>query len=834
MLHFVGNSVDEGPGMWIHPRAIRGATLCVLWLLSVSARVAGAAGSAGTSSPLSRFLSPLEPWIEPVLALWRDAVVRSPELARFDRFATSPLGIGVLVGLAVALWVGLVTIRLVRGTGQLNLRLAFPDEVEGEFEVALHRKSTRRPGNRAGAAPRVATRKRRRTSRSGVRRETQFEGLAPGRWFVTIDGTLTAPDSVALLATISEEIEVRVTARSCERVDFALPAVEAPVELRIQWDRQPARDVGMGVARTRLPLGRHTFLVGAGDRVVEHELPIADYEPKFVAIDVAGAAGLVFKGCPPAVSSYLQGDLGNAARALERDGQSDVAHLLFAQLHQELGQTERAAEQLENAGRTREAAELRRSISDFGRAGTLYENAGELRCAAEMYDAAESWAEAARIYAILEDWPNAARCFECAGEIERLIEALEAQGELFRAAALASERDDRALSIRLLQKIAPGHPDHGRACELLALAFEQEGHLDLAARQLELRLESLAPGETASQLELHLAELLAETDEWARALSVLEALRNHDPTYPNVASRIETLRKKLSAPLPQDTATAFTPPPGATAFVAEERYEILQEIGRGGMGLVYKARDRRLGRDVALKRMPESLREHSGAVSLFLGEAQAAARMNHPNIVTLYDADQKQGHFFITMELLEGLPLNTILKQHGRFGPRDTARLGLQICAGLHYAHAQGIVHRDIKTANLFITREKVLKIMDFGLAKIMEAVRDKGATVIAGTPFYMAPEQSAGCVVDGRTDLYALGVTLFELSTGKLPFAEGDVAEQHRNAPPPDPTSICSGYPSSLAQLIQHLMAKSPEDRPANALAVAEILKPIIENSSS
>lgn len=572
------------------------------------------------------------------------------------------------------------------------------------------------------------------------------------------------------------------------------------------------------------------MLIGAGDRVIEQPVRITDFEPRIVPIDLATTEGLVFKGCPPAVTPFLQGDLGDAARALERDGQSDIASLLLARLHQDQGQTERAAEQLENAGRSQEAAELRRSISDFDRAALLFEDAGDLRHAAEMYDAAQSWAEAARAYVALEEWPDAARCFELAGDQDSLIGALEAQGELFRAAALASELDDRARAIRLLQQVSPKHSEYGRAAELLALAFEQEGHLDLAANQLERRIEALSPGESPTQLELHLAELLDETGDYSRALAVLEKLRDREPTYPDVASRIEGLRKKLSGPSQVNVVTAgFAPPAGATAFVAEERYEILEEIGRGGMGLVYKARDRRLGRIVALKRMPENLRDHPGAVSLFLGEAQAAARMNHPNIVTLYDADQENGHFFITMELLEGLPLNTILKQRGRFGPRDTARLGIQICAGLQYAHDQGIVHRDIKTANLFITRERSLKIMDFGLAKILEAVRDKGATLIAGTPFYMAPEQASGNVTDGRTDLYALGITLFELSTGQLPFSEGDVAEQHRNAPPPDLIPLVEDCPPALAGLIATLMAKSPEQRPESARIVAEQLTEIL-----
>jgi tRNA A-37 threonylcarbamoyl transferase component Bud32 len=449
-----------------------------------------------------------------------------------------------------------------------------------------------------------------------------------------------------------------------------------------------------------------------------------------------------------------------------------------------------------------------------------------------MYAAAGRWTDAGRVYGSLENWEKAAQAFEQAGDEKALIDVLEAKGELLRAAALAAERDDRARSIRLLQQVGPQDPDHGRASELLVFAFEQEGHLDLATQQLERRLALLAEGESAPELEFHLAELLEELGDLAKALGVLQNLRDRHPTHPGLAAGIEGLRKKLAEARLSSQAAPFVAPPGATAFVAEARYEIVEEIGRGGMGRVYKARDRRLGREVALKRLPENLRNHPAAVSLFLGEAQAAARMNHPNIVTVYDADQEAGHFFITMELLEGLPLNAILKQRAPFGPRDTARLGLQACAGLAYAHEQGIVHRDIKTANLFITRNKVLKIMDFGLAKMVEAVRDEGSTLIAGTPFYMAPEQAEGRVVDGRTDLYSLGITLFEISTGRPPFVEGDVAAQHRSAPPPDPRTIVPDYPLALSGLIHRMLAKRPEDRPASASEVARVLSDFLDAS--
>ncbi len=810
-----------------------GATLSLAGLARADEAVRGVptgTGRVGLEALMAQLFEP-----------YHDLLARSEWLRRLETFTTSTEG---LVALACAGLVLLLVARLARRfrqTGDLTLQLEFPDAIEGEFEIALGRRSTKRG---RGHTPR----REGRHVRAGVQRETQFDRVAAGAWFLSIDGELRAPRSKAVLAKIHEELEVQIEVHRSTPVSHRLPGVEAPIEFRIHWDRQPARDFGLcvngrpqtlryaaqGQLRTTLALGGHTLVVGAGDRVVERTVRIESYEPKVVHMDLASPEGLVFKGCPPAVNAFLQGDLGAAARALDRDGQAAVGSLLLARLHQEQGQSERAAEQLENAARWRESAEIRRTLGHHDRAAWLFERAGQIADAAACYAAGEDFAKAARAYAAVEAWSDAALCCERAGDSRGQIDALEAAGDLFRAAALASEIDERARAIRLLQQIGPQDPDFGRASELLALAFEQEGHHDLAARQLERRLELLAPGESVPGLELHLAELLEETHEYARALEVLQTLRERDPTHANVASRIETLRKKLSAPLRTAAFDAATMPPGATAFVAAERYEVLEEIGRGGMGRVYRARDRRLGRIVALKRMPENLRDHPAAVQLFLGEAQAAARMNHPNIVLLYDADQERGAFFITMEYLEGLPLSSILKQRGRLGPRDTARLGIQVCAGLQYAHDQGIVHRDIKTANLFLTRDRTLKIMDFGLAKILEAVRDGGSTIIAGTPYYMAPEQSAGNVSDGRTDLYGLGITLFELSTGRVPFHEGDVAAQHRGGLRPDPSEGILDYPPALARLILQLLAPTPEARPESAAAVGHALARILEGSAT
>jgi tRNA A-37 threonylcarbamoyl transferase component Bud32/lipopolysaccharide biosynthesis regulator YciM len=571
-------------------------------------------------------------------------------------------------------------------------------------------------------------------------------------------------------------------------------------------------------------MGSHTVVVGSGDRVAEADVEVQSFQPTAVDIDLAGAECLVFKGCPPAVQPYLQGDLSGAARALERDGHDSVAHLLLARLHQEQGQTERAAEQLESAGHNLEAAKLRESISDFKRAAELFENAGNVTQAAETYRSAGDLRKAGELFQSVDDLVQAAKCFEQAGDGASLAVVLEAQGRFLEAARVAREGGDRARSIRLLQQVGRSDASYPEASMQLVEAFELEGHADLAAHKLEEYAQAMGAGGRTPELTSRLADLYAKGDEPQRALEVLEELREREPTHPHIASRIESLRKILSTRRLEEDVAASTD----TTMVAEQRYEIIEEIGRGGMGLIFKARDRRLNRVVALKRLPENLREHPKALKLFLNEAQAAARLNHPNIVTVYDTDQEDGTFFITMELLEGLPLNAILTNRGRLGPRDTARLGIQIAKGLQYAHARQVIHRDIKTANLFLTRDKVVKIMDFGLAKMMEEVR-RGSTVIGGTPSYMAPEQATGDNVGHPADIYSLGITFYELLTGRVPFTQGDVAYHHRHTEPPDPRSLVDGLPDAMALLVLEMIRKDPAERCASVAEVERRLEQLI-----
>jgi serine/threonine protein kinase len=201
--------------------------------------------------------------------------------------------------------------------------------------------------------------------------------------------------------------------------------------------------------------------------------------------------------------------------------------------------------------------------------------------------------------------------------------------------------------------------------------------------------------------------------------------------------------------------------------------------------------------------------------------------------VTLFDAGEENGTYFITMELLEGFPLNQLLSKRGRLSVTGTARIGIQVAAGLQYACEQRIVHRDIKSGNLFFTTDRTIKIMDFGLAKTIEEVR-KSSTMIGGTPNFMAPEQAAGGEVDHRADLCAFGVTLYQLVTGTVPFEDGDLAYHHRHTAPPDPRSRVDSIPASLSQLILQMLAKSPDDRPVDPAEVGRTLQAILDGCTT
>src|SRR5438067_8730157 len=216
-------------------------------------------------------------------------------------------------------------------------------------------------------------------------------------------------------------------------------------------------------------------------------------------------------------------------------------------------------------------------------------------------------------------------------------------------------------------------------------------------------------------------------------------------------------------------------------------YEIQSPLGAGGMGEVYRARDTRLGRDVAIKILPESFARESDRLHRFEQEARAVAALNHPNILAIFDTGQNDGSPFLVSELLEGETLRTVLDR-GAMAPRKTIDYGVQIAQGLAAAHEKGIVHRDVKPENIFVTRDARIKILDFGLAKQAQmAAAADGATLtsshtaaglVLGTAGYMSPEQVRGEPADARSDIFAFGAVLYEILCGNRAFHRDTGAE--------------------------------------------------------
>jgi tetratricopeptide (TPR) repeat protein len=763
----------------------------------------------------------------------------SPLLVEFRRALLAALGV---------LFTGLITLRLLRGKGDLSVSIEYPSELRGTFSVRVARSRAKAMAqNRKAeriATPEAAQRAKRgagsgsRTERTLVSRETHFSDLVAGRWWVIVDGFLQSEENDEVLTTHLEEREISVRRGGTVRLVLDFRPKSCPIDVKVLWDRKPVSEAIVslrahpgsqryargGPVRIGASLGSHTIVVGSADRVAEHPIEVTSFQAQSHTVDLTGRENVLFTGCPPAVEPYLNGDIAGAARALEREGQAQVANLIFARLHLDRDQKDIAARHFEAAGQPLEAAELERTLENYSHAATLFEAAGENAQAAAMYRSAGDFSNAGAAYERAARLDSAIECYREGGDIDNWIGSLERMGAAFEAGEVSIENDDWGRAIRSLQLVPIDDPDYANASNLLVEAYLREGHLDLAAAKIDEIIQNVGPETVPLETCDGLADRLEEAGEYERALEMLEIVRNRDATYPNLATRIECLRKRLS-----NGSSGGTAPATATgdAFGSGFRYEILEEIGRGGMGVVFKARDQRLGRIVALKRLPDNLRNHPKAIKLFLREARAAAALNHPNIVTLFDADQEGDTFYITMELLEGSPLQSILHKRGRLAPRDVARLGIQVANGLEYANEQRIVHRDIKTGNLFFTKRKRVKIMDFGLAKMLEEVR-RASTVIGGTPYYMAPEQAVGGNVDHRADIYAFGVTLYELLTGKVPFSDGDVTYHHRHTPPVDPRVHCEEVPDAMAALVLHMLAKDPDDRCGSAARVGERLQEI------
>lgn len=265
----------------------------------------------------------------------------------------------------------------------------------------------------------------------------------------------------------------------------------------------------------------------------------------------------------------------------------------------------------------------------------------------------------------------------------------------------------------------------------------------------------------------------------------------------------------------------------------QDRYEILEKIGSGGMSEVYKAKCHKLNRLVAIKVLKSEFTSDATFVSKFKMEAQAAAGLSHPNIVNIYDVVDEGDIHFIVMELVEGITLKSYITKKGHLDVKEAIGIAIQVASGIEAAHEQHIIHRDIKPQNMLISMDGKVKVADFGIARAVSSQTMNAATVV-GSVHYISPEQARGGYSDERSDLYSLGITMFEMVTGHVPF-EGDntvtVALAHLENPMPDPRTLNPDVSPSLARIILKCTEKRPERRYPNAAAVISDLRRALLN---
>jgi tetratricopeptide (TPR) repeat protein len=538
----------------------------------------------------------------------------------------------------------------------------------------------------------------------------------------------------------------------------------------------------------------------------------------------------------------IGGFVQEAAQAFRDSGE----HQRAADLYVGIKEYDKAAEVLREGGDVRqgdlligekyareerftEAAYYYEQAQEFNQAGEMYERAGDLKRAGEMFFKGGDLSKSSEIFLALGDKPmaaqalekgrrfqEAARLYQELKECDKAIPLLEKESLFLEAANLREQQGKVDESILLLQKVDSKSEDYSEASLALARLFTDKGMFGPAREKYQRALARRPVNAETIEHYYQLANLHERLEDFEGAMILFERILAENIQYKDVKAKLENLQNgHLEKPMNKKKALG-------KAQVVENRYKLLREIGRGGMGVVYKAEDIVLKRIVAYKILPESVRGNQKVLGSFIQEARTAASIHHPNIVTIFDSGQSEGDYFITMEFVDGMTLKELLEKNQLLPISDIVQIFQQICTGMDYAHSRRVIHRDIKPGNIMISRDKVVKIMDFGLAKIVHDSMGE-TTEVKGTPLYMSPEQILGKEVDHQSDIYSLGCTMFRMVTGKPPFFGNDVFNQHLHKNPPDPATLNSKSPTFLNQIILKCLEKEKLKRYSR---VKDILK--------
>lgn len=503
-------------------------------------------------------------------------------------------------------------------------------------------------------------------------------------------------------------------------------------------------------------------------------------------------------------------EFDRAARLCNELGRTTELHIVLAERALAEERETDAGREFEAAGLLWRAGEMYQRAREYAKAAEMYARHGDDERSAEMYIAAGNPAQAAAALERLGKRAEAAQYYQQAGAPREAARALQEVGDFFGAARLLLDGGAEEEAMALLQQVGPDSEHYLEATIKLGDLFLARD-LDGPAREKYERAAAQKP--IASDFiypTYQLARIHDRQGNLPEALRLYERVVAEQFDYQDVQQRVADLWDRqagVTQILPSRESAA------AAGQTAPSRYRIIKEVGRGGMGIVFLAEDVVLQRQVAYKVLPDTVREDPRALEAFLREARIAASLHHPNIVTIFDAGQAADAVYIAMEYVDGRSLQSILDEVRILPLPRAVKILRQACRSLTHAHRQQIVHRDVKPANIMITRGDEVKLMDFGLAAVVSRVADK-ITSVRGTPFYMAPEQIVGESVSALTDQYALGCTIFHMVTGRPPFVEGDVLYHHIHTEPGSPRDWNSQVPAWLDAIILRMVRKVPAAR--------------------
>ncbi len=533
------------------------------------------------------------------------------------------------------------------------------------------------------------------------------------------------------------------------------------------------------------------------------------------------AAEIAFKmnRISDAAKNYERAQLPlKAAEMYEKIDQPKIACLLRGEHAFAKGSTLEAAEWFLKGEDYTRAAELFEWDKKFAKAAHCYFMNQNFLGAADNYLKDSNEEEAAKMFEMGREWKQAANISLKYGKFQKAGELYENAQEYFKAGVSFTKVDDDRRALANFQLVPVDSPDYNSAITHMASIFLKNRKPQLVIEKIEKLLGENQIDKSNIEWFYVLGQAYENAGSFKKAFEIYQMILTEDYSFRDVHQKIKDVENLIQKYKEMELISEDS----------SERYRIVEKIGEGGMGVVFKAEDTVLKRIVALKILNKTLVADKRNLERFFSEARSTASLTQANIVTVYDVGQIKDDYFISMEYIEGENFMNLIRRKKAFSPSQVIFIAIKLFKALDYSHRKGIIHRDIKPHNIMITKQKEIKIMDFGLAVILGDQKKGESGVITGTPYYMSPEQIQGIPVDHRTDIYSSGATLFHLTTGHVPFKGENIFYQHLFDPVPPIKKYRNDVPEKLCYIIEKCMEKKREQRFQSAMEVLNEMKTI------